>query len=74
MFLCTYCLEHKPDSERSEEHVIPAALGGSWTVIDVCETCQEWANREIDRPFNQKLVGPRATSPPPYSGPVRQRS
>jgi hypothetical protein len=55
MFPCTYCLERKPDSERSEEHVIPAALGGSWTVMDVCETCQEWANREIDRPFNQSL-------------------
>ena len=55
MFLCTYCLEQKPDSERSEEHVIPAALGGTWTVMDVCEACQEWANVEIDRPFTQSL-------------------
>jgi hypothetical protein len=55
MFVCTYCLEHKPDSERSEEHVIPAALGGAWTVMDVCEACQERANIEIDRPFTQSL-------------------
>jgi hypothetical protein len=55
VFVCTYCLEEKPESERSEEHVIPAALGGSWTVMDVCEPCQEWANVEIDQPFNQSL-------------------
>jgi hypothetical protein len=55
VFLCTYCLERKPDSERSTEHVIPAALGGSWTVMSICETCQAWANCEIDRPFVQSL-------------------
>ena len=55
MFLCTYCVEKKDDSERSEEHVIPAALGGAWTTMDVCESCQTWANEEIDRPFNQSL-------------------
>jgi hypothetical protein len=55
MFHCTYCLEKKPDSERSEEHVMPAALGGAWTTMDVCEDCQTWANEEIDHPFNQSL-------------------
>ena len=55
MFLCTYCLDHKADSQRSEEHVIPAALGGTWTVMDICKSCQEWANVEIDQPFNQSL-------------------
>jgi HNH endonuclease len=48
-------LEQKPDSERSEEHVIPAALGGTWTVMNVCKVCQERANIEIDRPFTQSL-------------------
>ncbi len=55
MFLCTYCVERKPDSERSEEHVMPAALGGAWTVTNVCDACQEQANVEIDRPFTQSL-------------------
>ena len=55
MFVCTYCVEEKSASERSEEHVIPAALGGAWTVTDVCTTCQEKANVEIDRPFAQSL-------------------
>lgn len=54
-FLCTYCLEQKPESDRSEEHVIPAALGGTWTTMDVCGDCQERANNEIDKPFNQSL-------------------
>jgi HNH endonuclease len=55
MFLCTYCLEQKPDAERSDEHVVGAALGGTWTVNNVCETCQRWAASEIDEPFSQML-------------------
>ena len=55
MFLCTYCLEQKVDAERSDEHVVGAALGGTWTVNDVCETCQRWAATEIDEPFSQML-------------------
>jgi hypothetical protein len=55
LFVCTYCLERKEDSERSEEHVIPAALGGAWTTTDVCSTCQGKANVEIDRPSTQSL-------------------
>lgn len=55
MFVCTYCIEQEADSERSEEHVIPAALGGAWTVTNVCDACQERANVEIDRPFIRSL-------------------
>lgn len=54
--MCTYCLETRHDSHRSEEHVIGAALGGAWTVRDVCDDCQKWANKEIDEPFAQTTI------------------
>jgi hypothetical protein len=41
--------------------MIPAALGGTWAVMDVCEACQERGNVEIDRPFTQSLWVPVIT-------------
>jgi hypothetical protein len=55
VFLCTYCLHEKPDPQRSVEHVVGAALGGAWTVRDVCRVCQEDMGREVDQPFSQML-------------------
>lgn len=55
MLTCTYCLETKPDGQRSEEHVVGAALGGAWIVKDICADCQTWAGEEIDGPFAQTI-------------------
>jgi hypothetical protein len=30
---------------------MPAAVGGTWTIKDVCEKCQEYTDRNVDRPF-----------------------
>ena len=30
-------------------------MGGAWTTVDVGKACQEWANDEIDEPFNRSL-------------------
>jgi hypothetical protein len=35
--------------------VIGAAIGGTWTVKDICKTCQKWAGEEIDGPFAQTI-------------------
>jgi HNH endonuclease len=53
VFLCTYCLVDKPDSLRSTEHVVGAALGGTWTVADICQECQGKVGREIDEPISK---------------------
>ena len=48
-FRCTYCLETKSDSAfTTVEHIMPAALGGSWETPDVCDSCQVRANEVAD--------------------------
>jgi hypothetical protein len=54
-FLCPYCGMIKPDVERSEEHVIPIALGGGLTTDLVCDDCNQRAGKEVDRPFLDQL-------------------
>lgn len=54
-FLCPYCGAIKPDAERSEEHVILAALGGGVTTDLVCHDCNQRVNKEVDAPFLDQL-------------------
>jgi HNH endonuclease len=49
--LCVYCLQAELTGEEKPEHPIPASLGSSLTVTTVCDPCNEWAGREIDKPF-----------------------
>jgi hypothetical protein len=47
---CTYCLQAKPDAAfTTEEHVMPAALGGEWKTREVCDACQKRANAVADQ-------------------------
>lgn len=47
---CTYCLAARPRSLfTTVEHVMPAALGGSWKTRNVCDSCQGRANDVADR-------------------------
>ena len=45
---CPYC--GRDGLALTEEHVIPAVLGGSLTV-NVCESCNDGANRYVDQPI-----------------------
>jgi hypothetical protein len=49
--LCAYCLQTELTGEEKPEHPIPASLGSSLTVKTVCDPRNEWAGREIDKPF-----------------------
>lgn len=49
--LCAYCLQAELTGKEKPEHPIPASLGSSLTVTTVCDPCNEWAGREIDKPL-----------------------
>ncbi len=55
-FLCPYCGREKPDTDRSQEHVIPRALGGAimpqnpFSLL-VCRRCNSACGRHVDGPF-----------------------
>ncbi len=54
---CVYCGREMPDTEASDEHVLPRAIGGNVTprnpflLRDVCRRCNSAAGRHIDLPF-----------------------
>jgi hypothetical protein len=51
-FFCPYCGTRRPDNERSLEHPMSQAIGGSgWATRAVCADCNAWTGREIDQPF-----------------------
>jgi hypothetical protein len=54
-FTCRYCGGSFAPAERTDEHVMPAALGGTWTIQDVCGSCQTYTDRYVDRPFVRAL-------------------
>lgn len=54
-FLCPYCGERRPDSERSDEHVLPAAIGCELITDLVCFDCNQRAGKEVDDPFLDEL-------------------
>lgn len=49
--LCAYCIKAPLTGHEKPEHPIPAALGSSFWVRTVCDRCNEWAGKEIDKPF-----------------------
>ncbi|MGX6446789.1 HNH endonuclease [Patulibacter sp. S7RM1-6] len=49
--ICAYCAEEALRPDDPPEHVVPHALGASFTVSTVCHACNSWASREIDQPF-----------------------
>jgi hypothetical protein len=48
-----YCAERRLTGTEKPEHAIPAALRAGMTVPTVCDDCNEWAGKEIDKPFLQ---------------------
>ena len=55
--LCPYCGYEKPDTEATDEHVLPKALGGNLTPTNpfllktVCQKCNSASGRWIDGLF-----------------------
>jgi len=45
---CIFCLEEKPLSDFTEEHVFPYAIGGSFVIHDVCKDCNSYLGTAID--------------------------
>lgn len=55
-FDCAYCGRQFPDTDRTREHVVPAALGGATEphnpfLIDVCSKCNSACGRHVDGSF-----------------------
>lgn len=52
VFFCLYCGTDRPENERSLEHPLPQAIGGAaWGTRHVCDECNRYCGREIDRPL-----------------------
>jgi hypothetical protein len=49
-FYCIYTGENFPETDRSEEHIVPYAIGGSnqFTTIDVSKKANNDAGSQID--------------------------
>lgn len=55
--ICAYCDREKPETEMTDEHVLPRKIGGNvhptnpFLLRNVCKTCNTAAGRHIDGPF-----------------------
>src|SRR5687767_9722197 len=59
--LCPYCAQEKADSDMTDEHVIPRALGGSLRptnplMIRVCRRCNSACGRHVDGRFVRSFI------------------
>lgn len=45
---CIVCIEPKPESAMSDEHVFPEAVGGTFVIRRVCRRCNGQLGHEID--------------------------
>lgn len=55
-FECPYCGKQRPATERTREHVVPAALGGATEpqnpfIVTACVRCNTACGRYVDGPF-----------------------
>jgi len=46
--LCIICMQMKPRRTSGGEHIIPYALGGSFTINRVCEDCDSRLGHDVD--------------------------
>jgi hypothetical protein len=46
--LCIFCRKEKPPRTGEGEHVVPLAIGGSWTIDRVCVDCDSEFGSRID--------------------------
>jgi hypothetical protein len=54
--LCPYCGKTKPTEEFTDEHVVPAAVGGNLMptnpfLLRACRRCNTACGRHVDGPF-----------------------
>lgn len=68
-----YCLTTELTGAEKPEHVVPASIGASLTVMTACDACNEWAGREIDQPFLDDLLLREARSQADQRDPRRGR-
>jgi hypothetical protein len=45
---CIFCLKEKPKEEFSVEHVFPDAIGGTFTINNVCRECNSILGSQVD--------------------------
>src|SRR5260221_12535925 len=62
MKTCIYCGEDKNESEFSDEHIWPEALGGDhlpdlWRTGDVCQKCNNLSGLYVDGAFIKGWAG-----------------
>src|SRR5882672_114192 len=53
-FLCFYCGKWRSPAESSDEHIVPACMGGSRNVTltdRVCVECNKFMGDNVDRPL-----------------------
>jgi hypothetical protein len=51
LFRCIICLEIFGHSKRTEEHVFPESMGGTWKIYDLCKTCNDRLGENADAPL-----------------------
>ena len=58
---CIFCLGSPPESELTDEHIIPFALNGNLVFVDgTCKKCAEYGNKTFEQPaLNADLYLPR---------------
>ena len=48
MFKCIFCLNKFDDSKKTEEHVFPEAIGGSFSIFNLCKPCNDKLGANAD--------------------------
>jgi len=55
-FVCFYCGKPKPPEESSDEHIVPASIGGTRNATltdEVCRACNAYMSEHVDLPFSR---------------------
>lgn len=51
MFKCILCYKEFDDSEKTEEHIFPEAIGGNIRLMEMCKVCNSHLGENVDAPM-----------------------